>query len=73
MSRKLKEYEGTFKYMSSERGIRGTPYWNVNSGIWGIENHLSKEKTSMKEKLDDLSKISIHIIRYFPNSGNWYR
>ena len=60
---KLKEYEGVFKFMSSKRGIRGIPYWNVSSGIWGIENHLSTDKISMKEKLDDLSKIPIHIIR----------
>ena len=73
MSRKLKEYEGAFKYMSSERGVRGTPYWNISTGIWGIENHLSKEKVSMKDKLDDLNKLPIHIIRYFPNSGNWCR
>jgi len=73
MSRKLKEYEGIFKYMISDRGIRGTPYWNISTGIWGIENHLSKEKISMKEKRIDLSKIPIHIIQYFPNSGNWYR
>jgi hypothetical protein len=73
MSMKLKDYEGIFKYMSSERGIRGTPYWNISAGIWGIENHLSKEKVSMKDKLDDLNKLPIHIIRYFPNSGNWCR
>jgi hypothetical protein len=71
MSTKLKEYEGVFNYMSSKRGIRGTPYWNISTGIWGIQNHLSTEKTSMKDKQEDLKKIPIHIIRYFPNSGNW--
>ena len=65
---KKNTFSAIIRFMSSERGVR-TPYWRVYASAWGIPD-LDKEKITIRDKLNDMKKIPISIVKQIAQ-GIW--
>ena len=65
---KKNTFSAMIRFMSSERGVR-TPYWRVYASAWGIPD-LDKEKITIRDKLNDMKKIPISIVKQIAQ-GIW--
>tara|TARA_Y100001970_G_scaffold190117_1_gene231158 strand:- start:1580 stop:2098 length:519 start_codon:yes stop_codon:yes gene_type:complete len=65
---KKNTFTAMIRFMSSERGVR-TPYWRTYAAAWGIQD-LDKEKLTIRDKLNDMNKIPISIVKQIAQ-GIW--
>ena len=65
---KKNTFSAMIRFMSSERGVR-TPYWRVYASAWGIPD-LDKEKITIRDKLNDMKKITPRIVEKVGAGGD---